>query len=466
MKDMTQGAVAKHILGMAAFIALSTLFQTLYLLVDLYFVGRLGKEAIAGVGMAGNQTFIVLALTQALAVGTTALIAQALGRKDRDRAELVFNQALLLSLLVGACFFLAAFATRGIYTAKLAADAATALSGTQYLGWYIPALSLQFALVATGAALRGLGDVKIPTLIQIGTVILNIVLAPILIFGWVTGHAFGVAGAAMASFIAILLGVVAMVAYFEHERSHLRIRTEQWPPILAIWRAIAKIGLPAGAEFVLLAIYLMIVYVIIRPFGAAAQAGFGIGGRVMQSLFLPAIAIAFATSPVAGQNFGARRGDRVRQSFTVAATMVGVVMVVLTLVCHIAPAAMIRLFNSDPEVVSVGADYLRIISWNFVASGIVFVSGSLFQAMGNTIPPLACSATRMVLFAVPAVVMSQRPGFQLDHLWKLSIATVTFQMVINLTLLRREFGRKLNFGGGEGPTAPGPSTGQASPATP
>src|SRR4249920_1931769 len=105
MKDMTQGPVSRHILGMAAFIALSTTFQTLYLLIDLYFVGRLGKEAIAGVGMAGNLTFLVLALTQALGVGTTALIAQALGRKDRDHAELLFNQALLLSVSIGVIFF-------------------------------------------------------------------------------------------------------------------------------------------------------------------------------------------------------------------------------------------------------------------------------------------------------------------------------------------------------------------------
>src|SRR5262245_53387573 len=99
MKDMTAGPVFGHVLAMAAFIALSTVFQTLYLLVDLYFVGRLGKEAIAGVGMAGNQTFFVLALTQALGVGTTSLIAQALGRKERERAELVFNQSLVLSIL-------------------------------------------------------------------------------------------------------------------------------------------------------------------------------------------------------------------------------------------------------------------------------------------------------------------------------------------------------------------------------
>jgi putative MATE family efflux protein len=446
MKDMTRGPVLGHILGMASFIALSTMFQTLYLLVDLYFVGRLGKEAIAGVGMAGNLTFLVLALTQALGVGTTVLIAQALGRKDRDRAELLFNQALLLSILVGALFFLVAFLAREAYCLRLAADAETAAQGKQYLGWYIPALFLQFALVAMGAALRGLGDIKIPTLIQIATVIINIALAPVLIFGWGIGHAFGVAGAAMASFFAILFGLAAMVAYFEHEKSHLRIRVSQWPPQMKLWRAILKIGLPAGGEFVLIAAYLMVVYVIIRPFGAAAQAGFGIGGRVMQSMFLPAVAIAFATAPVAGQNFGARLGPRVRESFYASAGIAGAIMVLLTLVCHIAPGAMIRLFNGDPEVVAFGAEYLRIISWNFIASGIVFVSGSVFQAMGNTLPPLAASSTRLLLFAVPAVLMSHRPEFHPRHLWYLSVATVSFQMLVNLTLLRREFGRKLNFG--------------------
>jgi putative MATE family efflux protein len=445
MKDMTQGPVGRHILGMAAFIALSTLFQTLYLLVDLYFVGRLGKEAIAGVAMAGNQTFLVLALTQALAVGTTALIAQALGRKDRDRAELLFNQSLILSILVGVAFFAVAFATRGIYCRRLAADAVTAELGRQYLTWYIPALFLQFVLVAMGAALRGLGDVKVPTLIQIGTILVNIALAPVLIFGWVTGHPYGVAGAAMASFFAILLGLAAMILYFEHEKSHLRFRVEQWPPRLRLWGGILKIGLPAGAEFALLTVYLMLVYSIIRPFGAAAQAGFGIGGRLMQSMFLPAVAIAFATAPVAGQNFGARHGDRVRQAFKVSALMTGAVMIVLTAVCHIAPEAMIRFFNSDPEVVAFGADYLRIISWNFVASGVVFVSGSLFQAMGNTLPPLACSSMRLFLFALPAIVISRHPHFEMRHLWYLSVATVTLQMVVNLALLHREFGRKLKL---------------------
>src|SRR6266849_3416513 len=115
MKDLTEGPVGRHIVQLATFIALSTVFQTLYFLADLYFVGRLGKEAIAGVGLAGNLMFLVLALTQSLGVGATSLIAQAIGRKDRARAELVFNQALVLSTLTGLGFGLVAFALRGVY---------------------------------------------------------------------------------------------------------------------------------------------------------------------------------------------------------------------------------------------------------------------------------------------------------------------------------------------------------------
>jgi putative MATE family efflux protein len=447
MKDLTKGPVGGHVLQLATFIALSTFFQTLYFLADLYFVGQLGKEAIAGVGLAGNLMFLVLALTQSLGVGATSLLAQALGRKDRAYAELVFNQALVLSNLTGLVFGMAAFALRVPYVRWLAADAGTAQRGVEYVSWFIPALVLQFPLVAMGAALRGMGDVKIPTAIQVTTVVLNIVLAPVLMFGWVTRRPLGVAGAAVASLVAIAVGCVAFSAYFLRKDSPLRFRTDQWAPRPRLWAAMLRVGLPAGGEFALMTVYMVLVYDIIRPFGAAAQAGFGIGLRVVQALFLPTVAIAFAAAPVAGQNFGARLGDRVRQTFYAAATMSAVVMAVLTLLCHVAPAAMIGLFSRDPLVVEIGSEYLRIISWNFLASGIVFVSSSTFQGMGNTLPPLAASALRLALFAFPAYVLANQPGFQLRQVWYLSVASATIQLCVNLWLLHREFARKLPTGG-------------------
>ena len=443
MKDLTEGPVAKHVVQLAAFIAMSTAFQTLYFLADLYFVGRLGKEAIAGVGLAGNLMFLVLALTQSLGVGTTSLIAQALGAKDKPRAERVFNQALALSTLTGIAFGIVVFALRGGYARWLAADAATAAAGLAYLDWFIPALFLQFPMIAMGAALRGMGDMKIPTLIQVVTVVLNIVLAPTLMFGWITGRPLGVAGTAIASLIAVGFGCVAFTAYFRRPEGAIRFHVKDWTPDLALWGQILKIGLPAGGEFALMTVYMVLVYSVIRPFGAAAQAGFGIGIRLVQSLFLPVVAIAFATAPVVGQNYGARLGERVREAYYTAAGMSAAVMLVLIALCHISPAAMVRIFNSDPGVVAVGSEYLRIISWNFLASGLVFVSSSVFQGIGNTLPSLASSCLRLLLFALPTFVMAQRPGFELKQVWYLSVAAVAIQLVVNLLLLHRELDKRL-----------------------
>jgi putative MATE family efflux protein len=442
MKDLTRGPVGGHVLQLATFIALSTAFQTLYFLADLYFVGRLGKEAVAGVGLAGNAMFLVLALTQSLGVGATSLISQAMGRKERGSAELAFNQAMLLSGIAGLGFGVVAYALRGAYCRWLAADPVTAAQGLAYLDWFAAALVLQFPLVAMGAALRGVGDVQIPTAIQVATVLLNIALAPTLMFGWL-GRPLGVVGAAIASLVAISVGCTAFALYFLRAASPLRFRPDDWTPRPRLWGRMLGIGLPAGGEFALMSVYMVLVYTIIRPFGAAAQAGFGIGLRLVQSLFLPVVAIAFATAPVAGQNYGARLGERVRGAFYAAASMSAAIMVVLTIACRIAPATMVRFFNADPAVVEYGAEYLRIISLNFLASGVVFVSSSVFQGMGNTLPPLASSSLRLLLFALPAYVVSRRPGFQLWEIWYLSVASVTVQLCVNLWLLRREFSLRL-----------------------
>jgi putative MATE family efflux protein len=453
MKDMTKGPVGGHVLQLAAFIAMTTAFQTLYFLADLYFVGRLGKEAIAGVGLAGNLMFLVLALTQSLGVGATSLIAQALGRKDRP-GGLAFNQALCLSMLLRSRLLACASTSRAARTPGGWPPTRPPDPRRAYLDRFIPApSSSQFPLVGMGAALRGMGDMKFPTLIQVGTVVLNIVLAPTLMFGWVTGRPLGVAGTGLASFIAVAFGCVAFTLYFCRKASPIRPRPEDWGPRLGLWGQILRIGLPAGGEFALVSVYMVLVYDIIRPFGSAAQAGFGIGIRLVQSLFLPVVAIAFAVAPVAGQNYGAGLGERVRETFYSAARMTVAIVIVLTLTCHLGAIPLVRFFNPDPEVVAIGAEYLRIVSWNFLASGLAFVSSSVFQGMGNTLPPLASSSMRLVLFALPAYVVSHRPGFHLREVWYLSVMSVTIQVIVNLWLLHREFGRRLPREAGPGAPA-------------
>ena len=428
----------------ASFMLVTMVFQTLYFLVDLYWVARLGKEAVAAVGVAGNLQFIVLAISQMLAVGATTLVSHAAGQRDQERALLVFNQAQILSMAVAVVFLVVGLLLRDWYVVQQSADAVTARMAAEYLLWFIPAMALQFAIVAMGAALRGIGNFKPGMVVQTATVIINIVLAPILIFGWGTGIAFGVSGAAIATLIAVAVGVVWLTTYFLPRDGFLRFVRRDMRPRLSLWAAMLKIGLPAGAEFALMAVYLFIVYRIAAPFGAAAQAGFGIGMRVVQALFMPVVALGFAVAPVAGQNVGARLGERVKDVFKSACTMVSVYMFVAAIICNIAPAALIGVFSLDAEVIAVGNEYLRIISWNFIASGLVFVSSSMFQALGNTIPSLVASISRLVVVAVPALWLARLPNFELRWIWYLSVLAILLQLGIVMLLLRREFRLKFD----------------------
>ena len=442
MQDLTTGPVTRHLLKTTGFMLVTMVFQTLYFLVDLYWVGRLGKEAVAAVSIAGNLAFIVLAVTQMLSVGATTRVSHAAGRKDRNGAIFSANQSHGLGVACGLIFLGVAMTFREAYASALAADARTSELAGEYLLWFIPAMALQFPMVSMSAALRGTGNFKPGMIVQTSAVIINMVLAPLLIFGVGTGRPLGVAGAAVASLIAIAIGTIWLLTYFRSD-AYLPIRLSEARPHIVEWAGMLKVGLPAGAEFALMSIYMLIVYSVSRPFGSAAQAGFGIGLRILQACFLPVVALGIAVAPVAGQNFGARLGDRVRETFRAGAAMACAMMLTATALCFFGASAMIKVFSADPEVIRVGSEYLRIVAWSFVGSGVIFVSSSLFQGLGNTVPPLIASFGRMCVITVSVLVMSRMPGFELRWIWYLSVVTIWGHLAANLLLLRRELRAKL-----------------------
>ena len=443
MQDLTTGSLTGHLLKTTSFMLVSMVFQALYVLVDLFWVGRLGTDAVAAVGISANLSFVVLAASQMLGVGTTTVVSHAAGRKEHAQATYLFNQSQVLSMVAGVIFLAVAMWFRTSYAAALSADTTMQMLAEEYLLWFIPAMALQFAMVAMGAALRGTGNFKPGMIVQTATVIINIVLAPVLIFGWGPFPQMGVSGAAVATLVAIVVGVIWISFYFIDREAYLRFHPADWKPKFEVWGRMLKIGLPAGVEFGLMGVYMVVVYAISRRFGAAAQAGFGVGFRIVQSVFLPIVALGFAVAPVAGQNFGAKQGDRVRAVFKTAASIAAAFMLPVGIGVYLAAPQLIGIFSSDPEVLHVGVDYLHIVTLNFVASGITFVSASMFQGMGNTLPSLATSVLRIVVGIAPAVVLSGRPEFALTWIWWFTVVSTTLQMALNLVLLQREFRIKL-----------------------
>jgi Na+-driven multidrug efflux pump len=202
-------------------------------------------------------------------------------------------------------------------------------------------------------------------------------------------------------------------------------------------RRIVSIGLPVGGEFFLMFIYLVVVYWVIKDFGSAAQAGFGIGMRVMQSFFLPVMAVSFAMPAIIGQNLGAGLPARVRQTFFNALIIECVLMALVMLVCKWHPDLLIGIFSEEVEVIHFGAEFLSIISWNFIGMAVVFACSGYFQGVGNTWPALLSTTVRMFLFAIPAVWLSFQEGFNTAQIWCLSVVTVVVQMLLSFSLARQ-----------------------------
>ncbi len=437
MRDLTQGPIPGHLIAMAAPIAAGMLAQTLYFLIDLYFVAGLGDAALAGVGAAGTAMFVVMALTQMLGVGAMALVSQAVGRKDHADADLVFNQSMSLATLCTFATLAFGFWLADRYVRTVGADAATIAAGTTYLHWFLPALALQYVNMVMISGLRGTGVVQPTMIVQVVTVLLNALLAPILIAGWLTGRPMGVAGAGLASTIAVMAGTVMLSLYFRKLEKYVHVRPSTWKPRLDVWRRMINIGLPAGGEFAFMFLYMAVIYWVIRDFGAAAQAGFGLGMRLMQSVFLPAMAIAFATGPIAGQNFGAKQYGRIRETFNASAKISIVLMLSMTLLAQTRPEWLVQVFTQDPQVVEVASHFLRVISWNFAASALIFTCSGIFQGLGYTWPALMATASRIVTFAIPVIYISSLPGHKIDHVWYVSVASTWLQAGISLLLLRR-----------------------------
>lgn len=439
MKDLTTDSISHHLLSLAMPVLAGMVTQVAYQLVDLYFITRLGVAAIAGVNAAGSAAFIAAALATTLSVGASPLIAHAVGRKDQAQANLLFNQAMGIGIALGLVVMAMLYVLQEPFVEWIAADSATAATGSQFMSWMAPGLSLTFLITALDAGLRGTGTVRPGIIISVLTVICNIALAPILIAGWGTGVALGVKGAGLATTISIAIGVVLYSAYFYRYELYLTLRPELMRPQLHCWRRIAGLGMPAGMEFVLVFAATVIVYYAIRDFGATAQAGFGIGSRVLHLILLPTMAIAIAVSPIAAQNFGIKNSARVIQTFQNAVIMGTSVTIATTLLVQWRPDAFVRLFRTDAATLMAAALFLKSISWIFVAQGLVYVCGSMFQALGNTVPALASSAVRFVVFCVLVVWLSLQPEFHIEQVWYVLIASIILQAVTNLWLLRTQF---------------------------
>ena len=438
MQDLTEGSIGKHLLRMSGALLLSALTGTLLALANFYWLGRLGVTAQAAVTLAAMPVMLVMTLLPILSMGTGVLVSHAVGAKDRERANRIFNETFGASLLAAVLVALVMWINRAAFSHFMTADEATATLIASYYRWLVPSIAIQVPMLVLAAALEFTGNVRAATLAQSGTVVLNALLTPVLMLGWLGAPRLGIDGAGLAPLLSCGAALLALLVYLAREGSYLTMRPAIWlSRPTELWSAL-KIGLPTGIESGVVALCLLVIGLMLRPFGPTDQAAFGIGQRVFQAGLMPLSALSGAICVVVGQNYGAKLPARVRDTVR-KGLLFGLAVAPALLVAFegFAPWICGR-FSDDPAVIAAAATFVRITALGLIPACTAFIAFAVLSGMGNTRASLLAQLVYVALVIVSTAALSQLPGFQPFWIWIVMVVAGLVQALLGWLFLRRE----------------------------
>lgn len=396
-------------------------------LVDTYFVGQLGTDALAAMTFTFPVISLVMSISMGLGVGTTAAVARALGTGDTAAVRRLATHAVLLGVLVVAVISVLGIATqRAVFSAMGAEDALLPLLDQYMTIWYAGALCVVVPMLLNGIQ-RASGDARTPALIMMLLAVTNLALAPLLIFGLGPVPALGIRGAAIATVSAQAVTLLVSV-YFVGVRMKLidldRLRRPRLAEILGSWRQILGVGVPAAITNALAPVATALLTAIVASQGSAAVAGFGIGSRIEGMLLLAPMALAASLTPFVGQNFGAHQGERVAEGLRLARRFVLLWGLGAWLVLLVAAPWVARVFSQDAAVIDAARSYLWLMPLGYGASGLVSVASAAFNAVDRALRSTVLSAARSLGLAVPMAWIGGELGGMDGVLTGIAVATL------------------------------------------
>ena len=381
---LTEGSVTRRVLSLAGPSVLEQSLVTLIGLVDAYIVGHLGAVALASVGLGSQVVNLIAALFAAVGVGATAVIARHIGAGQPEEANRVARQAMLLALGLGLAVAVLGTLLAGPILAVFGAAPEVAAEGARWLRVVAPSFAGLGVLLVGTAALRGGGDTRTPLLVMVLVNLVNVVIAWSLTRGLWELPRLGVLGTAVGAAAGQLAGGAAILVLLARGRGALRLGWRLPSPDLARLRRILNIGLPAGAEQILLQVALFNLAIVIARLGTAAYAAHQIGLRIAAISFLPGWGFGVAATTLMGQELGAGRPDRARQATHTSFWLALVVMTTMAVVLLLGNEYILRLFTNDPEVVAAGHVVISASAFiqPLMAASFVFSAG--LRGAGDT----------------------------------------------------------------------------------
>lgn len=406
---LTDGHLLSGLLRLAGPMAASALLQNAQTLIDLFWVGRIGSHAVAGVAVGGTVQMLLAPLVFGMAAGTVAVVSRRVGARDMAGAADAATQSLILAAGAGLVSGAAAFAVAPLLCRLLGTPGDAVGPALEYLRVVLPGSVTFFLLFTANTILQASGNTVIPMRALMTANVINIVLAPLLMFGWRGLPELGVTGAAIATVLSQTVACAMALAALGRGATGILVPMRGWT-----WRrehalGIVRIGLPSSGQMLARSLMMMVLMGVVAGCGTDAVAGYGIGMRYHMIVLMSAFVLGNAAGTMVGQNLGAGRPERARRVAWTAAGIESCIMVGTAAVLAAAAGPLIGVFDASPGVVAIGSSYLRVVSFFYVFVGLAIVLGRCLEGAGETVAPMVFTVVTLWGLQVPLALWL--PGF-------------------------------------------------------
>ena len=379
--DLTIGKISKLIRVIAIPAVVGTFFQTLYNIVDVKFAGMISPYALTGLSKVFPVYFVIIALSAGLSISATSLVSNYLGKKDFNKASLLFSQSIVVAIM--SSIFVAIF---GVYLAPiilkfLNTDANTFTYAVDYINVIFIGSIIFFLLVVSNVALTARGDTKSYRNVLIFGFFLNIFLNPLFIYGFGPIPAMGVSGIAIATLCAEFIGLIYII--FKVLKTEIKdfVSLNCFIPKKDMIIEILKQSMPTSISMISVGFGIFVLFYFVSQYSDVAAGGYGAGVRFEQLFLLPIIGLNTSTLALVGQNYGALKFDRIKEIYNKTITIGVTAMLFGGAIIYMSSGLVMGFFTSDPEQIYYGSQYLKIAAFIGPVYPIFFISGALFQGL-------------------------------------------------------------------------------------
>jgi putative MATE family efflux protein len=398
---LTEGAVSRQLAKLTAPMVWGILAMMAFNVTDTWFVAQLGVRELAAMSFTFPVIMVLISLGIGLMAGTSSVLARTIGEGDRRQVRRLTTDALTLSLLLSLVLTAIGLLTiNPLFSLLGAREELLPLIGNYMTIWYAGFAVFLTPMVGMGA-IRATGDTRLQSSLLIGAAILNLILDPLLIFGWLGLPRLELQGAAIATVAARAIILVAGFYALQFKMHLISYRVPRLDMLWASWRRVLHVGLPAAGTNVIIPVATGVIISIIAGFGSDAVAGFGVAIRIEGVSLVVFYAMSAVIGPFVGQNLGAGKPERIVEAMRLSTLFCLGLGAVLALALGLGAESLMRAFNDDPRVVAVGATYLRIVPLSYGTAGIVMVVNAAFNGLGRPLPAVAISVTRTLLLYIP-----------------------------------------------------------------